>query len=574
MKKEEYNERLIWYLSTFNTIDEATMFCERYIIVILESVIQNKGAINNMKNSNDTQQKKLESLHDVLVKEVMQYSEIDDMIEHLMNYVRGILEGVLEKKEQQIDEFYKQEKKNIDSKIKIRKKFRAVTNLKTIVGPIRYSRMKYEFTYSDNTTESYYILDELIGVVKNSKYSKEYIKRLVNQVVNQSYGKSSKQLKFFGSDISRQGIWNIIIDLIGPKLMDYEKRQTMEYLKGHESNSNLQKVSTLFIEMDGLFVPVKDPKDKREKGEPHRKKEMKLGKAYIGWAKRYKTENSSYKTTGTVYACGFEDVNTFRLLFAGKINEIYDYYGVKQIVVNGDGAKWIFNTFNEDRRVVLQLDLYHIYSNITANIKDKGLANECKDLVNNSKYNELINLVEKSYNKERKMDAKSGLRRLLTYFNNNFFYLRRHNEVDIIKANEALEVRTLGTMEGSIRNVLSYRLKINGVWSYTGAKIMGMLLCYYHENRLDDILDEILTDDYEDSYMGDLEKEIKAYYKQESLQSSAAYKSVSDLARIGTYSYPVNSTPSINLKKEIMKSPIIGEYLNWLYDPSKGGMSE
>lgn len=574
MRREEYDKMLIAYVSTFETIDAAAIFCESYIIVILETVIQNKGVKEKMKSGNYTRQQALNSAHDILVEEVMRYSEIDDMIAHLMNYVRGILESVLEEKEKQIEEFYKQEKKNLNSKIKIRKKFSAETNLKTIVGPIRYKRMKYEFTYSDNTSETYYILDEVIGRVKNSKYSKEFIKRLVNQVVNQSYGKSSKQLTFFGSDISRQGVWNIIIDLIGPKLMEFEKRQTMAYVKGEFQQNDLQKVGTLFIEMDGLFVPVKDAKDKREKGDPHKKKEMKLGKAYIGWAKRYKTENSSYKTEGTVYACGFEDSNTFKLLFAGKINEIYDYYGVKQIIINGDGAKWIFNTFNEDKRVLLQLDLYHIYSNITAYVRDRKLASKCKQLVTNSQYEELFNLVDSAYREEKNFEIRSGLGKLLTYINNNFFYLRRHREVDIVQANEGLEVRTLGTMEGSIRNVLSYRLKINGVWSYAGAKIMGMLLCYYHEGRLDEILDEVLTEDYENSYMGDLEKEIRTYYQKESAKSSAAFKSVSDLARIGTYQYPLNSTPSINLKKEILRSPIIAEYLNWPYDPAKGGFSE
>lgn len=562
--KEEYKKMLVFYVKQFRTIDEMTDFCVRYIIRMLEIVLQKKEIERIMTSKNRSKKDSLEALHEVLVKEVMQYNELDEMIKHLMNYVRGIVENVLEEKEREIEQFYNTEKKNANGPIKIRKKVRSATNVKTIIGPVRYKRMKYEFTYSDGTTDEYYLLDEIIGIVKGSKYSKDFIKRLVKQVVNQSYGKSSDQMKFFGSDISRQGAWNIIIDLVGKRLLEYEKNQTMELLENPENYADGKKVSTLFIELDGLFVSINDPKDRKKAGEPHKKKEMKLGKAYIGWAKRYNTESKNYKTVGTVYACGFEDVETFRLLFAGKINEIYDYYGVKQIVVNGDGAKWIFNTFKYEHRAILQLDLYHVYANITRLVSDKKLAKQCREHVAKSEFQELSDLITDKRQRSTSFSVRKDLGSLISYINNNFFYLKRHKDVDIIKVEDGLEVRGLGTMEGSIRNVLSYRLKINGVWSYTGAKIMGMLLCYYHENRLDQILDEILSEDYIGAYIGELEKEIKAYYKRERDRTQEAYRSVTQIGNLGTYEYPVKgSFPTINLKEEIIHSPIFNRFLNW-----------
>ncbi len=441
---------------------------------------------------------------------------IDEIVQMLIESSREYAAFILQYNNEHFENDIKELKKT-KKKLKI---YRIVTNassVRTKLGDIKYKRTKYKIKNGEDTIESY-LFDKFIDVCDGSKYSKATIKMFVHAVVSSSYQEVANNIENFGVNITKQGIWNIINGVIGNRLIAHEKQLTLEFVRGDDiiSKDNHQvdkkEIATLFVELDGLFIPIFN-KNKKP-GLPHKRKELKLGKAFIGWEKRYNSENSDYKTVGTIYASGFEKPEIFKLILEGKINQIYDYHNVQRIILNGDGAKWIFNSFNEDARVICQLDLFHIYQKITTHVQDNSLASKYSKMVKNNKFQDIIDDIEQRLEHSEDEKYNKNLTILQTYLKNNFFALDRFkNKIDFVDVSDDLEVKNLGTIEGSIRNVLAHRMKINAVWSEKGAKVMAMLLCLHREGRLDETLDYILSKNI-DVTDDDLEKLINTHYEK------------------------------------------------------------
>ncbi len=379
----------------------------------------------------------------------------------------------------------------LKKKLSITYKSNHKRSINTKIGKISFTRRWYLIEY-DGKSYSGMLFDNYIGTSVKCYTSNEMIKMMVKLSLTNSYEETATSMRKMGYDITKQSVWNMITKFIGDKLLRYEQNSLINYVSQLEEQkySTNHQVDTLFVEMDGLFLPVYQYNKKY--GTKHQKKELRLGKAYIGWEKR--KDNSGYKTLGTIYASGFEKPEIFRLILESKINEVYDYYNVNRIVLNGDGARWIFHSFDEDARVICQLDLFHIHQKISFCIKNKSLQKKYNRMVKDKEFESLLEeLKVKVENTDGK--EKQNFNTLYRYLNNNFKALSRFKDsVEFVELDdEQMKARSLGTIEGSIRNVLSHRMKTCAVWSKRGAKIMAMLLCLYREGRLFETIDYLLT---------------------------------------------------------------------------------
>ncbi len=484
----------------------------------------------------------LDDIDDGFIKELSDEESIDSLSDELLVYANELLEKTLDYKcemfMRNVKELSRLKKKKfvkIKNENRFRRRDNTVIKRKEIarilvestlkisivskLGEVKVRNLYIYITYTDFTKKKInYVKDILNKNGTNTKYSLEIIKKIGRLIPIMSYPKLAKLLNDDGIDITRQSIYNIVKNNITPKILEYEKQTTFNYMMGTNEGEPKKVVSTLFVEWDGLFIAIKGS-DRRSSRRGLKKNELKLGKAYIGWTKRYgKGDNASYATKDALYVSGFETSEVLREMLNSKISEVFNYAKVDQIIVGGDGASWVFNDYDIDNRVICQLDMYHIISNINTNIKDKKLRSEIKKLVSKNKFVDIIDLLEKKMDETFSLKTKSDLRVTYTYFINNFSKLRRYKNVIFVELEQGLEARNLGTMETSIRRVLKDRMG-GSAWSLEGARAMSTMLCLYHEGNLEKVLDIVFSDEFkiehQDKNIEELVQEIKqAEYKQ------------------------------------------------------------
>ncbi len=478
-----------------------------------------------IKNLGD--EKTIESLSD----EILVYA--NELLEKTINYkcdtfIKNIKE--LNKIKKRIfvkvrneERFERRDKQKIEKKEIARLALNTTFERKIIskLGEVKIKNAIINLTFTDYSKTKINYINDILGKKENHTiYSLDIIKKIGKLIPTMSYPKLAKLLNDEGIEITHQHIHNIVRTIIAPKILDYEKQQTFNYMIGNEKDIQKKQVPTLFIEWDGLFLAIKGS-DRRASNRGLKKSELKLGKAYIGWTKRYGIgDNASYATKDALYVAGFETSETLREMLNSKISEVFDYAKVEQIIVGGDGASWIFHDYDIDERVICQLDMYHIISNINTNIKDKKLKSKIKKLVLENKFVEVIDLLEKKIDNTLSLNERKYLNITYTYFINNFSTLRRYKNVSFVNLPEGLEARNLGTMETSVRRVLKDRMG-GSSWSLDGARAMSTMLCLYHEGNLEKVLDIIFSDEFrlkhEDKSIEELVAEIKKAENQKML---------------------------------------------------------
>lgn len=458
-----------------------------------------------------------------LIKAVAKQEKLEDMETYLKEYCRLIIEKAINIKSKRLYEHYmsySKEERCVMIGVNPKEQRSVVPSnnkgtLATVFGAIRYTKYGVYVPTIRNSSRVFAPIDDFLNVISGLQYPKEVLKKIGHLVTKVSYQEAAEILNNSNIAITKQSVWNLTRDIIAPRVFDYEKEKTLDYLLGNKNKDTEKKqISTLFIEWDGVWLSLDNTKDESQK--TGKKQEMKLGKAYIGWAEKYGAgENTVYRTEGTRYVAGFEAPETLRTMLNGKIDEVFDYANVKQIIVNGDGANWIFQDYDLDARVTLQLDMFHIVQKIHRCIKDNELKTKVLKLVDGNQFLEITELLRKEIEAKSKTEDVKKLKTILEYLENNFGALRRYQKVVFVKLENGLKARNLGTMEASVRQVIGRRMRVSA-WSLEGARAMAAMLCLEHEGKLEEVLDKVLNRDYKMKYSEiNLDKFIQEYREKE-----------------------------------------------------------
>lgn len=456
------------------------------------------------------------------IKELTAKSSLEEMESCLTEYCRQILEKAVNKKAKKLYQHllsYPQEERyqmmNLPTPPKNLKPVPATNKgtLSTIFGDIRYTKYGLYIPSINKSVKNYAPIDDFLNIIQSVHYPKSILKKISKLITKMSYQDVADVLNDHNVAITKQSVWNLTREIIAPRIYDYEKEKTLDFLFEKNKEKEKRNISTLFIEWDGVWISLDNTKDIESK--TGKKREMKLGKAYIGWAERYGGKDKKvYKTEGTRYVAGFQAPMVLKTMLHGKIDELFDYANVKQIIVNGDGANWIFQDYEDDARVTLQLDMFHIIQNVHRGLKDGKLKNKILKMIDKSQFLEVTEMLRKEIEDNCREQNAKKTKKLLEYLENNFSALKRYQNVTLVKLEDGLEARNLGTMEASVRQVIGRRMTV-AAWSMEGARAMATILCLEHEGKLDEVLDIVLDRHYYIKHGDlDLSKFVEDYIKK------------------------------------------------------------
>ena len=240
-------------------------------------------------------------------------------------------------------------------------------------------------------------------------------------------------------------------------------------------------IPIMYIEYDGTGVPVMKREVSGRKGKQEdgtaKTREVKLGCIFTQTGLNEEGEPERDKNS-TTYFGAIETSDTFgRRLYMEATNR-----GVglaNQIVVIGDGAKWIWTLADEHFPGAVQIvDLYHARSHLWDLIRDvtpdaEARAARKKEWFSNlddGNIEELISAMSEL--KAENQDTQEGIEREINYFKENalrmkYKYFKEKN----------LFVGS-GVIEAGCKNVIGKRLKQSGMhWSVRGANAIIALRC-------------------------------------------------------------------------------------------------
>lgn len=385
------------------------------------------------------------------------------------------------------------------NKKEYRYKFKSEKTIQTTMGNISFSRRYYVHRH---TKQGVYLLDRALELNLVGRTSVNLIMKMIDNALRNSYRESANDINMnTNTSTSHQTIKNKV-DFVGEKIKKLENQRIAKYIKGELEGE--KEVNIIFEEKDGIFLKIQGKKNKQE---------LKLGKVYEGW----RENNGTFSTVGTMYFAAYEDREVFDNLINSWIAKEYKDEKIEYKILNGDAAPWISAELGLDSRMIYQLDLFHIYQKASRKIKDKDNRDAVKKLIGEKDYDKVLEKVKELMDNAEDEKIKENLSELYTYYKNNFNALTRYTdkkEVSIPKPPEGIEYRGLGTMEGSIRNVLANRMKNNAMsWSINGADNLSKLLCLKHSKLTShqDKIKEIVMNKREFNII-DIKKMLKALY--------------------------------------------------------------
>jgi len=375
-----------------------------------------------------------------------------------------------------------------DTKI-YRNKCRKQTCLRTIMGDVEYSRRIYEFKLENGKKATKYLLDEYLGMDTIGNVSINLVETILTNVSELSFRKTAENIKTMcNQEISAQGVWNVV-QTVGEKIKELENRKIELNEKG--SLKGDKEVPVLFQEQDGVWLYIQG-KD-RPKG-TNKKKELKLAISYTGWTLRPSSKKEYVVVDKTVCA-SFNSSNHFKKLTEATIAERYNVDEIETRILNGDGAKWIKATC-EEQDIHFQLDPFHIAQAIMRKVSDKKAQKQLLKLFRESKIDEgletIVNMMILTDENDNAFKKLTELYDYLVHNREGLVPYKSRDNIILPTPPEGIEYRQLGTMEHNICDVLAQRMKGRKMsWSINGADNLSKILSEKFSNRLFDTVDKI-----------------------------------------------------------------------------------
>lgn len=328
---------------------------------------------------------------------------------------------------------------------------------------------------------------EIFGVHRLTKGMTEVI-TYVAQLM--PFKESAETIKrFLGVDISPTQI-QIVSEEVGKKLFQNDlNKANNAYNKPEETApqelSLYRKEGRLYILVDGSQV---NTRLKDNNGSSW--KEMKLGLIFSD-KNIIKTGSDSCIITKKEYIPYFGSVNEFKkFLFVAAAKA--GYGKLKEVVVIGDGAQWIWSMCGELFPDAVQvLDFYHFSENAhnyakalypENEVARKGWINQLLYLVTNDEVEKAISFV-----KERSLDKlPDGVVNLPGYIFNN----RQRINYKYLKDNKYYIGS--GAIESGNKIVIQKRMKQSGMrWGIEGGQYIASLRGKYKSELWDEVIDII-----------------------------------------------------------------------------------
>ncbi|HOJ09997.1 MAG TPA: ISKra4 family transposase [Clostridiales bacterium] len=362
------------------------------------------------------------------------------------------------------------------------------TQILTMFGNISIVR---DSVFCRRCHEGYGILDKQLEIYRKHRITKGMTELItyLSQLLP-SFERASEALKkTVGVEVSPTQM-QIVSEEVGEKVFkeDMEKARKAYEKPEEAAPQELPKdreEGRLYALTDGLQVNTRV-----EDKDGSTWKEMKMGMVFRD-RNIIMRENGDHIITKKEYVSYLGSVNEFKkLMFAATARA--GYGKVKELVVIGDGAQWIWNMCEELFPDAVQiLDYYHFSENTHAYAKliypedevgRKKWVNEVLDAVTNGRVDKAVELVE-----EKKVDkVPDTVVNLYTYIHNN------RERIDYKAFKKKGYYIGSGAIESANKMVIQQRMKQSGMrWSINGGQYIASLRTKYESKLWDKVVDVI-----------------------------------------------------------------------------------
>lgn len=339
--------------------------------------------------------------------------------------------------------------------------------------------------------KGYGVIDKVIEIYGDHRITKGMTETItyMAQLVP-SFERASEAIKkLLKIDVSSKQI-QIISEEVGKEIFEKDKIESEKTFKKPEEAAPQElpkdrKEGKLYILTDGLQINTRVEAENDSTW-----REMKLGLIFYD-KDVIKRSDESHIITKKEYVSYFGSVHEFKkFVFAAAVRA--GYGKIKEVVVIGDGAQWIWNMCEElFPDAVRILDYFHMSENIYKyskflypedEVTRKIWANKVLDALKDGKVNEAIKLVE-----ERKVDrVPEGVTNLYTYITNN----RERIDYKFYKDN-GYYIGS-GAIESANKMVIQQRMKQSGMrWGIYGGQCIASLRTKHESGLWEEVVNTI-----------------------------------------------------------------------------------
>lgn len=364
----------------------------------------------------------------------------------------------------------------------------ALTRILSMFGHIPVTR---DELFCRRCHKGYGVIDKIIGIYGDHRITKgmtELITYMAQLVP--SFERASEAIKkLLKIEVSAKQI-QVVSEEVGKEVFDKEKAEAKEAFERPEKAAPQEvsvnrKEGRLYIITDGSQV---NTRVEDENGTTW--KEMKLGLIFCD-KDVIKRSDESHIITKKEYVSFFGSANEFKkFVFAAAARA--GYGKMKEVIVVGDGAQWIWNMCEELFPDAVQiLDFYHMSENTHKyakfiypedEISRKIWVNQVLDAVKSGKVEQAIKLVE-----QKKIEKiPDGVTNLYTYITNN------RERIDYKFYKEKGYYIGSGAIESANKMVIQQRMKQSGMrWSINGGQYIAALRTKHESNCWDKVVNVI-----------------------------------------------------------------------------------
>ena len=178
-----------------------------------------------------------------------------------------------------------------------------------------------------------------------------------------------------------------------------------------------------------------------------------------------------------------------------QLEQTYKEYGIKNIIINGDGADWTGNIV-EGAKEIFQLDMAHIQKKIYMAVSDEEYLKSMQEVVFTENAKDIFSLiynykVELEYDK--KFEELEKVKQLEYYLRNNEEAILRYQYKLGLKQEELEDhiedLPSLGSEESHMYCVCRKRMKKNRTsWSIEGAEALLKVIMNKMNGTLKDVI--------------------------------------------------------------------------------------
>lgn len=377
------------------------------------------------------------------------------------------------------------------------------TTIKTKLGEIPIARRRYKMVINGES-KWVYLLDELLEINDFGLYSKGIVEMVAREITKKSYRETAKTIsEDTDNTISHTAVRNIVLKL-GEKIKKIEEEKIKLYEEGKIEGS--KESEYIFCEHDGIYI--KKQKSKKHKGKKkikikHFKKkkskkkkngiELKIAVIHEGKEPRY---TNDYKLKNKIIVGTAQKAKELKKIEDTIIGTTYKEYGIKNIVINGDGADWTGNII-EGAKEIFQLDMAHIQKKIYMAVSDEEYLKKMQEIVYTEQAKDIFSLIynyKVELETDKKTDELEKVKELEEYLRNNeegllrYQYRLGYKEEEIEKYKE--ELPSLGSEESHMYCVCRDRMKKNRTsWSVVGAEALLKVIM----NKMNGTISEMIN---------------------------------------------------------------------------------